>query len=69
MSEVDLGAYKPLERKLARTQWCLCELIWIELGRPYNCEPETKARCIERARRRASESAPSASACSIPPSS
>jgi len=52
---------KQLELAQMLPSWvCLCELVLMELGRTYVCEDETKARCIERARRRASETAPSA---------
>lgn len=43
--------------------WCLC--LWIEgfTGVPYTCEPETRNRCLDRAKRGASSIAPSA----VPP--
>jgi len=58
------------EHKQVRLQGipvCLCELMWMELGRPYVCEAETKARCLERAKREASITAPSAEALPVPP--
>ena len=67
MSEDVIASAKAEELQGRHKRVCLCELIWMVLGRAYNCEPETKARCLARAKRLASESAPSASAFRPPP--
>lgn len=39
---------------------CICDWMIKETGKPYKCEPETFARCVERRKRGASAAAPSA---------